>query len=367
MINSKHVSPCFAALPQHSAERLCLSVAQSNGFRREAAPRVLTLFLLLLTAHCSLLSVFASPWTRQPSGTMAWLRAVYFLDQNRGWVAGSNGTLLTTTDGGATWKKLSPLTKDSLQDVYFADRQVGWLVATRDILKLKTNEAPSYLLKTEDGGATWRAIFLNSSDVNARLVRLVFADVQHGWVFGETGVVFGTSDGGAHWMRQTAATKHLLLGGAFSDEAHGCLVGAGGTIIHTSDGGMNWQTSFVRDGAHVRFNAASFAGKRGWAVGAAGQIFATNDGGRTWFAESSTTDADLFDVNFIDASEGWAIGAGGLMLHTRDSGIHWSVQSTNTSHALQRLFIIDRSHAWAVGFGGMILKFGESSAPQLKS
>src|SRR6266550_3085957 len=170
MINSKHVSPCFAALPQHSAERLCLSVAHSTIFRREAAPRVLTLLLLLLTAHCSLLTVFASPWTRQPSGTMAWLHSVYFLDRNQGWVAGSNGTLLTTTDGGATWKKLSTLTKDTLLDVYFADKQVGWLIASRDILKLKTNEPASYLLKTEDGGVTWRQVLLNNPDINARLV-----------------------------------------------------------------------------------------------------------------------------------------------------------------------------------------------------
>src|SRR6185503_14467008 len=44
---------------------------------------LLTLFVLLLTAHCTLLtSVKASNWTRQKSGTMAWLHAVYFLDQN---------------------------------------------------------------------------------------------------------------------------------------------------------------------------------------------------------------------------------------------------------------------------------------------
>jgi len=338
-----------------------------SRIHREATPRVFTLALLLLTAHCSLLTVFASPWTRQPSGTMAWLHSVFFLDRNRGWVAGSNGTLLTTTDGGATWKKLSTLTKDTLQDVYFADTEVGWLIATRDILKLKTNEPASYLLRTEDGGVNWRPVFLNSSEINTRLVRLVFADAQHGWVFGETGTVFGTSDGGAHWMRQMAATKHLLLGGAFSSQAHGCLVGAGGTIIHTNDGGMNWQTSFVRDGAHVRFNAATLVGNRGWAVGAAGQIFTTNDGGRIWFAEASNTDADLLDVNFVDVREGWAIGTQGVMLHTRDGGVHWTTESIDTSHPLQRLFIVDRSHAWAVGFGGTILRFGEPSAPQLKN
>ena len=342
--------------------------AGAKIFRALTAHRsLLTFFLLLLTAHCALVTVFASPWTRQPSGTMAWLHSVYFLDRNQGWVAGSNGTLLTTTDSGVTWKKLSTLTKDTLQDVYFGDKEVGWLIATRDILKLKANEPASYLLRTEDGGMTWRQVLLNGPDMNARLVRLVFADPQHGWAFGETGVVFGTRDGGAHWMPQTAATKHLLLGGAFSGEAQGCLVGAGGTIIRTSDGGMNWQTSLVRDGAHVRFNAASLVGNRGWAVGAAGQIFASNDGGHTWFSQASTTNADLFDVNFIDAIEGWAIGTQGIMLHTRDGGVHWFAESIDTSHALQRLFIIDRSHAWVVGFGGTILRFGEPSAPQLKS
>ena len=123
------------------------------------------------------------------------------------------------------------LTTDTLDDVYFADERIGWLVAERDELKLKTNdEARSYLLKTEDGGMTWRQLFLNGPDSNARLGRAVFADAERGWVFGETGVVFATSDGGAHWTRQAAPTKHLLLGGAFVDYAHGWLAGAGATL-----------------------------------------------------------------------------------------------------------------------------------------
>src|SRR5438132_5910174 len=168
---------------------------------------------------------------------MAWLHSVYFLDQDRGWVAGSNGTLLQTIDGGTTWKRMSLLTKETLQDVYFADEKVGWLLGERDFLNLKANEPPSYLLKTEDGGVSWRQVFLNAPDANNRMVQLVFSDPQHGWVFGETGTVFATTDGGAHWIGQASATKHLLLGGAFSDSARGCLVGAGGTIIHTNNGG----------------------------------------------------------------------------------------------------------------------------------
>jgi photosystem II stability/assembly factor-like uncharacterized protein len=368
------------------AERLCLSVAHRYESQREATPRalptahralltvtahraLLTAFFLLLTAHCSLLTASAATWTRQPTGTMAWLRAVYFLDQNRGWVAGSSGTLLETSDGGQTWRKLLPLTKDNLRDVYFANERVGWLVAERDVLKLKTNDEPrTYLLKTEDGGFSWRRVFLNGSDVNARLVRAVFADAERGWVFGETGVVFATSDGGAHWVRQPSPTKHLLLGGAFADYAHGWLVGAGATILQTSDGGMTWQSGNVRDGDGARFTAASFIGNSlGWAVGTAGRVFATTDGGRTWFEQRSNVTDDLSDVKFIDASEGWAVGAQGMLLHTTDGGLHWSAASSGTSHALERIFFIDRNHGWAVGFGGTVLIYSQAGAPRLKS
>ena len=328
-----------------------------------------TAFFLLLSAFCLLPSASASTWTRQPSGTMAWLRAVYFLDQNRGWVAGSGGTLLETRDGGANWKRLYPLSKDNLHDVYFANEKVGWLVAERDLLKLKTNHEPrSYLLKTEDGGFSWRRIFLNGFDANARLVRAVFVDADRGWVFGETGVVFATRDGGAHWVRQASPTKHLLLGGAFTDYAHGWLVGAGATILQTSDGGMKWQTGLVRDGADARFTATSFVGNLlGWAVGLAGRVFATNDGGLTWFPQRSNVEVDLLDVKFLDAAEGWAAGSEGTLLHTTDGGRHWATESSGTSHVLQRLFFVDQNHGWAVGFGGTILTYGNSSAPKLKS
>jgi len=327
------------------------------------------LLILLLFAFCFLPSAFASSWTRQPSGTMAWLRSVYFLDQNRGWVAGTGGTLLQTTDGGETWKRLLALTRDTLHDVYFADENVGWLIAERDLLKLKTNDEPrSYLLKTEDGGFSWRRIFLNNKDINARLVRLVFIDGQQGWVFGESGIIFATHDGGAHWMRQRSPTQHLLLGGAFALDGRGLLVGAGATIVQTSDAGANWQTGIVRDAENARFTAATFIGANsGWAVGNAGQIFATRDAGRTWFAQRSNVGVDLLDVKFISPAEGWAVGADGLVLHTTDGGARWFAEASNTSHILNRLFFIDRDHGWAVGFGGTILKYSQAAAPQLKN
>src|ERR1043166_2521220 len=114
-------------------------------------------FTFVLTAHCLLPTAYAASWVRQPSGTMAWLHAVYFLDQNRGWVGGSSGAFLQTTDGGVKWSRAPFVTKDTLIDIYFADEKIGWLLAQRDPLKLKANERSSYLLNTNDGGVTWRS------------------------------------------------------------------------------------------------------------------------------------------------------------------------------------------------------------------
>ena len=364
MLNMK-----VAALPQHSAERLCLSVARQHKFCGEALPRVLlSAFCLLLSAFCFLPSAYSATWSRQTSGTMAWLHSVYFLDQNRGWVAGSNGTLLKTHDSGATWNKVSTFTRDTLRDVYFADENRGWLLAERDLLKLKTNdEARSYLLKTNDGGITWQRVLVRSSDANVRLVRMAFADNQHGLLVGETGVVFATSDAGAHWLLQASPTKHLLLGATFTDSAHAWLVGTGTTIVKTNDGGATWLNATPREANEIRFNAASFATHNlGWAVGNAGQILTTVDGGRAWYPQRSNVDADLLDVKFVDAREGWAAGAAGVLLHTTDAGAHWTVESSGTSHALQRLCFIDRNHGWAVGFGGAILTLGTAQAPSLR-
>lgn len=338
-------------------------------FQLLAAHRSLLIILvLLLTAHCSVLTASAA-WTRQHSGTMAWLHSVYFLNQNTGWVAGSNGALLFTNDGGRSWHKMRRPTEDSLRDVYFSDERNGWLVCDREIYKLKTNNEPqAYLLRTNDGGATWRRIDL--SDTHARIVRAVFRGDGRGWTFGEAGALYTTNDGGASWVRQVLPTKHLLLGGAFLDDEHGWLVGAGATILQTSDGGETWRPGLVRGERHLRFTAASFVEKRlGWAVGAAGHVFATTDGGRLWFPQASGVSTDLLDVKFVSAAEGWAAGSEGTLLHTNDGGGHWINERSSTPHLLERLFFTDRAHGWAVGFGGTILSYSASplspGAPQL--
>lgn len=333
----------------------------------------LTKSLLRTAVGCGvLLMLVSSPvrsqngvWTRERTGTMGWLHAIFFLNEERGWAVGSRGTFLATVDGGRSWQIQARPTADGLRDLYFIDEQRGWLLCEANVYELKHKEDPrTYLLRTADGGAHWQRENLPDPNADNRLLRTVFSKGGRGWTFGEAGTIFTTRDIGVTWTRVSSPSNFLLLGGTFLDDERGWLVGAGSTVMQTLDGGTTWNSARVSDGkTSVRFAAVSFVGpKLGWVVGNGGSIYRTMDGGRTWQQQGSGVDSDLFDVKFVNASEGWASGAEGTIIHTEDGGLHWNREQTGLEHPLERLFMLDRQRGWAVGFGGTILRYHQPSA-----
>ena len=93
---------------------------------------------------------------RDPSGTDAALYGVRFVDEDHGWVVGQDGLILHTADGGKTWKKQESnatfeesdgTTKRAyLFTIDALDAEHAWAVGDRSIL-----------ISTTDGGQTWRS------------------------------------------------------------------------------------------------------------------------------------------------------------------------------------------------------------------
>jgi photosystem II stability/assembly factor-like uncharacterized protein len=253
-----------------------------------------------------------------------------------------------------------------LRDIFFIDDQNGWLVCEVNIYELKRkDDQRTYLMKTTDGGQTWKRIDISGAEVDVRLLRAVFSQGGRGWAFGEEGAIFTTRDSGESWTRLRSPTGRLLLGGTFIDDYRGWLVGTASTVIQTSDGGDTWHLSRLTGAMQkpVRFAATSFVGNRlGWVVGSEGNIFRTINGGRTWQQQNSGVVTDLFDVKFVDAVEGWAVGAEGTIIYTNDGGLHWTLEKSGTEHPLERIFFASRKHGWAVGFGGTVLRYVRADA-----
>ena len=151
---------------------------------------------------------------------------------------GGKGALMATGTRGAGVAARAD--EDTLHDIFFTDERTGWVACERSIFKLKTKEEHrSYLLKTEDGGESWRRVLVAGADVDARLVRVRFADREHGWAFGEMGALYATVDGGETWARQRVPPGNSLgacssTRGGFGSSAHGA------NLLQNSEEARTW-------------------------------------------------------------------------------------------------------------------------------
>lgn len=294
-------------------------------------------------------------WKKFESHSLAWFYDIYFLDANKGWIAGSNGELLATKDGGKTWIKQQIFTRDNVKEVHFIDEKNGWLLCDRDKYNLGSNP-PSYLLNTTDGGETWKKVNFTGGARNRRVANIFFSTKNNfGIAVGESGSVFAMQNNESDWTLMPSPVRYLLVDGVFTDDFSGTIVGGGGTILFTEDAGASWKPATIWGKVETKLNSVFYINqKTGWAVGANGKIYQTINGGKRWRTQHSTTSKELNDIFFKDTAEGWIVGDDGTILHSTTAGNVWMKDKPITKHKLEKILFVGE-RGWAVGFGGTIL------------
>ncbi len=314
--------------------------------------------LILLVLLCGIQTVNAD-WVKRNTNSYAWFKDIYFLDQNKGWIAGTDGVLLSTADGGTTWVQTKKFTNDNLIQVHFSSETTGWLLCERNIFS-RGDSPTSYLRRTTDGGRTWEKIEFQDGG-RERVTRILFNPDGVGMAFGEGGVFFKLQEDGVSWRKTQTAMHYLLLDGAYGSDKVGAIVGTGGTIMFTEDAGFTWEQATLLGETDTRFNSVFFAGQKGaWAVGSKGRIYRSNGGGRLWRQQDSGVTANLTDVYFTSPTSGWAIGENGVMVRTRDGGSTWSDVASKTTHRLEKV-TFNGQRGWVVGYGGTVLTYDDGS------
>ncbi len=308
--------------------------------------RIVPFILIFLLAGVS-----RAEWKKYPSGTMAWLHAIHFVDDRKGWIVGSRGTLLSTEDGGETWVAAKKFTQDTIRDVYFSDPLHGWLLCEGSIFG--SGDSVSYLMITVDGGKTWqRKEAFKGRD---RVVRIFFMNSNFGCAVGEGGAVWCSVENEESWRKYPLPVRYLMLDGRILADKTLVLVGGGGTALRTDDWGANWALATTPAANRAKVNSVFFADeKKGWAVGAEGKILFTQNGGQSWGLQTTPVRSELTDVSFYSATSGYAVGDNGTVVSTSNSGKDWSVEPTETKHRLESVST-SKSRAVAIGFGGIIL------------
>lgn len=272
---------------------------------------------------------------------------VTFLDGQYGFGVGRESepdAFMRTADGGATWRVVSSLGATGHR-LYFADRHHGWVLTTTG------QGAEPRIMETTDGGFTWRTLAESlpgwSSLPEGAELRF-FSDTEGLLAIrdGRQSSVLRTEDGGRSWRAEPPVADE---GGPQT-----ITIADGGELLETSLGTGPGKTHWLQlsrlslaDGSRRLLGrlevgdslaGAVYPSEQAGAVltlrwltdGYEPHLIGTVDGGRTW------SDRTLPDVGGLDWSSAGRFGAQGNtawwllleghLLRTNDAGAHWTVR-----------------------------------------
>ena len=311
------------------------------------------------------------------------LKNVFFINNNIGWIVGSDGYIVKTTNGGLNWVQQNGGTNYYLTRVRFVDENNGWVVGESGII-----------LKTTNGGDTWIDQNIGTA---GNLLDVKFISNTTGWIVGWEGTILKTTDGGNTWIFQNTLNNYDLFSIDFIDDSVGVSVGVtnadvsptetdSSIILKTTNGGLTWIkkgedlpqaiTGWTMGFLTVDFidDSTAFAGGGWYGSGNGYALAKSTDGGENWFWSQSTLFSKNFkknntlldfgyagiqDIYFKDTENGYlTIGCneyGTEIKITADGGENWVNKYYNPEwYDLYSVFVTSSGKGWAVGQAGQM-------------
>jgi photosystem II stability/assembly factor-like uncharacterized protein len=238
-------------------------------------------------------------------------------DPNRGWVVGTDATLLATTDAGKTWQ---PQTLDLGDNAYrfvsvsFLGDE-GWVAGK-----------PSLLLHTKDGGKSWSRIGLSSKlPGEPTLIKALAPNTAE--MATDIGAIYRTEDNGQNWKAMVTQAVGAVRNLYRNDDGRYIAVSAKGNFYST------WQPG---DSAWTQHNRNSSRRVQNMGYAPDGRTWMLNRGGVLQFSEVGTLDKwqkplspkdanglGLLDLAYQDDQNIWVTGGSSRLLHSPDNGKTW--------------------------------------------
>jgi photosystem II stability/assembly factor-like uncharacterized protein len=224
-------------------------------------------------------------------------RKIYFLTPAEGYILSSYGSILHTSDSGKTWVEQNSGSNTDFRSIFFLNQNVGYI------------SAYTSLLKTSDGGNHWSKI---SYDTLVDLQSMVFMDENNGLSImritqkpnSKFKFLVKTYDGGLTWKRinvnipQTYDSEIIKMDNLYF------TIGDGNIILRSNDSGETWQTITTPYGASRDLYNLYFLNSKIAFISDHVKAYKTEDGGSTWFQVSDYL-LNFEGIHFINQNEGF--------------------------------------------------------------
>lgn len=176
-------------------------------------------------------------------------------------------------------------------------------------------------------------------DIKEFMRDMFYVNTSTGWMVGNKGTVYKTTDGGNSWVLQNTGVTNDLNKVFFINENIGWAGSLNGTVIKTTNGGATWtETVFGNVRPLVSFSLMDilyFTDENTGFISAGAlrniYMFKTTDGGTNWFVVDSlvsTVDRRWYDLSFIGA-QGMDVGnRNNVQRITKNLGQTWASAGT---------------------------------------
>lgn len=136
---------------------------------------------------------YGATWERvQAEKDQAW-NDIFFVGRN-GWMVGEFGQIQRSTDAGQTWVSVASPVKNSLMSVYFRDADKGVAVGLAGTV-----------LVSSDGGASWQ----EAPPLTREHLNCVIWDGSHWVAVGDKGIRVTSDEAGKDWKAARISDKDL--------------------------------------------------------------------------------------------------------------------------------------------------------------
>ena len=268
-------------------------------------------------------------WQTLKTGEDIWYNSISVVGNDHIWVTGPNEFLVSSHDGGKTWKSEKIGKIAYFYKVQFFDAKNG-VVAGAAILSENQTEAIYQMYVTADGGKTWK---LQNSSLGFFPMEMYFTSAKEGYTIVKNDEKTGkdrfvkTVDGGKTWKDVKEFANANLSTMSFPDAKNGFVIAEvpsskGGSpaaklvIFSTADGGKSWkQSDFPAEVAGNQYKESHVVyfktPKTGWVIKAnevegpmENQVFKTEDGGKTWSKIYTSDETGVNRIAFFDENTG---------------------------------------------------------------
>lgn len=291
-----------------------------------------------------------------------------------GWAVGPGATVMTTSDGGRSWRTVSVPTDIDLNSVA-ALRDGTVIVGGEGVGQPDQPDEPQpgIVLRSDDAGATWREVSIDG--YRPRVIEFS-PDGQYGWIAGVTcapqttppqlgcplqHALFTSSDGGLSWRRTNDGTERTALrlmspteGWAYAvecSETDRGVPACNGGVQMTTDGGNTWRTVLVASQYGVpaldalSATSAIVYTRPGCDAICPYALLRTNDRGATW-SEMATPPIGDNAAQLEFESDRTGVLVSGGMFYTKDAAATWSPATFPITAGTGDVTFVDGSTGW---------------------